>query len=427
MKDRGHGDALELELHELEWDSLAAGVQAASGGLHQRDLLEDNDEKGDWEDREHAQKYGGSPLEALHKRIVPTKADIAAKKLLPNCTRCYGCTSSINTLKSVAAFGQKFGIETEASPEWVFTATLPEGSRQDTGESKGKVMIKVWCMPIDKVHHTMNWACKGDDRRAMRANQFLLAQQRVVEECGLLDATTKVWIDPVGAIVPEYGVHIWWNGLWMERADGISMNQLAHSSNRTRVVKVALMDLLTSQCDRHGENVFINEQGNIKVIDNLQAMKFSWESCGADSIVLPGTAKNEIVRFGGEQVNKRYKARVKKNLNPMLLLVYRCYVDGGEIGINYPPELTKCLAKIASMSAQEVTQEYKFPMLRNGQALTPSATWGHQPGGARNRERLWPPMECLCRVPTGDPYSGREWHNKYPDPGKFVGGTRFEW
>eukprot|EP00798_Chlamydomonas_sp_ICE-L_P026263 gene26263-17365_t len=478
MTAKGDSDALELDLHELEWDSLAAGIHAASGGLHpqQRTLLEyeENehedieDKQGDLADRNHARAFGGTPLEAMHKRIVPTKADVAAKMLLPNCTRCYGCATSINTLKPVVAFGKNFSAERGASPEWVFTATLPEGRRQDIGVSNGNVMIKVWCMPIDKVHKIMTWACKSD-RMAMRANQFLLAQQRVVEECGLLDATTKVWIDPVDAIVPEYGVHIWWNGLWMEKADGISMNQLAILTkttmdllqvklNKTRVVEVALMDLLTSQCDRHSQNVFINEHGNIKVIDNLQAMHFTGTQCGVDSLFLPGTSKNEIVRFGNGQVHKEPKANVsafRGRLDPMVLLDYRCYVDGGEIGNNYPPRLNKCLTKLANMSAEEVTQEYKFPMLRNGQALVSRARdmldrgfeWTLKFGLPTNlapRRYLWHQPCCSLNVskngvprcghewnatavfPIGDPYSGGEWHRKYLDPGQFVGGTRFE-
>eukprot|EP00798_Chlamydomonas_sp_ICE-L_P026265 gene26265-17367_t len=392
MKARGDGDALELDLHEFEWDSAAAGIQTAIVRPH------------------------------------------------------------------------------------------------------------VWCMPIDKVHKTMNWACKGDDRRAMRANQFLLAQQRVVEECGLLDATTKVWIDPVDAIVPEYGVHIWWNGLWMEKADGISLSQLSRSTNRafygehiwwnglwmkradgismhqlsyvircllvtntitdliqvklnkTRVVEVALMDLLTTQCDRHSQNVFIDEHGNIKVIDNLQAMHFSgtWRlsTGGANSLFLPGTGNNEVVRFGLSQVTKQANANInafKKRLNPMVLLDYRFYVDGGEIGNNYPPRLNKCLTKLANMSAEEVTQEYKFPILRNGQALgfewtlkfgTPSNPdpkrylW-HQPCCSIVHEhgttRCGHKWNASAVFPIGDPYNGGKWYRKYPDPGQFVGGTRCEW
>ncbi len=41
--------------------------------------------------------------------------------------------------------------------------------------------------------------------------------------------------------------------------------------NKTRVLRAAMHDLLTSQCDRHAENIFINDDGNIRLIDNLQA------------------------------------------------------------------------------------------------------------------------------------------------------------
>lgn len=40
--------------------------------------------------------------------------------------------------------------------------------------------------------------------------------------------------------------------------------------NRSRVVRAAIYDLLSSQCDRHAQNVFITEQGEVKLIDNLQ-------------------------------------------------------------------------------------------------------------------------------------------------------------
>eukprot|EP00798_Chlamydomonas_sp_ICE-L_P023697 gene23697-9238_t len=527
MKAKGHSDAFGLDLHKLEWDSLAAGIQAASAGLHLRTLLEYKDkeheeivdQEGDALDRIHALKFGGTPLEAKHKRIIPTMADIAAKKLLPNCTHCYGCTTSLNTLKPTVAFGKNFSEEQGASNE------------QDIGASNGKVMVKVWCMPIDKrINKVVNWACKRD-RQEMRDNQFLLAQQSVVEECGLMHATSKVWIHSVDAIVPGYGVHIWWNGLWMEKADGISINQLSKSTkvelnkaqevevplmyplishhsrteqgtggrgspyvpadqpsqsklnkaqeveveldkaqevevelnkaqevevplmyplishhslklNKTQVAEVALMDLLTSQCYRHPQNVFVNEQGNIKVIDNLQALQYTWARCGVDSIFLPGTRRKEIVTFGNLQVNKVPKADVnafREKVDPMVLLDYRCYVDGGEIGINYPPMLTKCLTKLASMSAEEVTQEYKFPMLRNGQAL-----YG-QPTNEDPRRYSWHPPCCSLNVskrgfprcghewnvtaefPIGDPYTGKDWNRTYPDPGQFVGGTRFDW
>ena len=40
--------------------------------------------------------------------------------------------------------------------------------------------------------------------------------------------------------------------------------------NKTRVIRAAMHDLLTSQCDRHAQNVFVNKHGQIRLIDNLQ-------------------------------------------------------------------------------------------------------------------------------------------------------------
>jgi hypothetical protein len=36
-------------------------------------------------------------------------------------------------------------------------------------------------------------------------------------------------------------------------------------------VHAAIFDLLTSQCDRHAQNIFIAEDGGIKLIDNERA------------------------------------------------------------------------------------------------------------------------------------------------------------
>ncbi len=46
-------------------------------------------------------------------------------------------------------------------------------------------------MPIDKVHGTFSWRCSNTGEGA-KAVQFLLAQQKVMEECGLTDVTIKV-------------------------------------------------------------------------------------------------------------------------------------------------------------------------------------------------------------------------------------------
>jgi hypothetical protein len=120
----------------------------------------------------------------------------------------------------------------------------------------------------------------------------------------------------LNAVIPGIGFHIWWDGLWMEKADGISLNMLSYKRtktfvtqgittmlgeklNRTRVIRAAVYDLLSSQCDRHAQNVFMDEHGNLKLIDNLQALQFSWSHCAMDSIFLPGTQKNAMLRCAG--------------------------------------------------------------------------------------------------------------------------------
>lgn len=395
-----------------------------------------------------------------YSRIYPTVADIQAKAAKPNCTECRGCTTQLKHLAAVTAFGQDFKVELGASPEWIFTADLPGG---------GKAIIKVWCFPVDKVHKTFGWRCQKQ-KLPVQANQFLVAQQKVADDCGLMDVTVRIKLAPVNAVVPGLGLHIWWDGLWMERAEGISINQLSYITrktfvedtimdllgaklNTTRVVRAALFDLLTSQCDRHAQNVFINERGQITLIDNLQAMKFNWEKCAADSIFLPGTQKNEIARFGGNMVFKKPRAKMKRSINPMLLLDYRCYVPGGKIGLDYPPELTQCLKKITTMTPEDVMTHYDFPNLRNAQVLSQRAKsmlehgfeWALQLGDPTNmtpKRYRWHQPCCKLKVshhavqcghewnvtaefPKGEPLYGTAWRQSYPDPGTFEGGTVF--
>ncbi|GAX73008.1 hypothetical protein CEUSTIGMA_g460.t1 [Chlamydomonas eustigma] len=393
-------------------------------------------------------------------RIFPTTEDIQAKQSRPNCTECHGCRVQLQPLKAVTAFGQDFRVEIGASPEWIFTAELPPS------EGGGRAVVKVWCMPFDKVHRTFQWRCQKLDM-AVRANKFLIAQQRVVEECGLMDTTVKVWLAPVNAVDPDTGLHIWWYGLWMQRAEGISLNQLSYITrksfveetimdllqtklNKTRVIRSAMLDLLTSQCDRHAQNVFINENGNIQLIDNLQAMKFNWLKCGSDSIFLPGTQKYTIASFGGNIVWKKIGSKPKRTVNPMVLLDYRCYANGGKIGTDYPLDLAKCLTKLSSLTVQEIMEQYGFPMQRHAEVLSVRAKdmlskgfeWSLKHGEPLNltpRRYKW--HEPCCKlgvhhhvvscghawnismeVPKGDPLHGTEWTKGYPDPGTYLGG-----
>jgi hypothetical protein len=74
---------------------------------------------------------------------------------------------------------------------------------------------------------------------------------------------------------------------------------------RLQVFLAAVHDLLTCQCDRHAQNVMVNENGNFKLIDNEWSWQFFVNPCAMDSIFLGTTQKQEIVRLGNSMVLKQ--------------------------------------------------------------------------------------------------------------------------
>ena len=52
--------------------------------------------------------------------------------------------------------------------------------------------------------------------------------------CGYTDLIPKLWVEKINAVIPESatgigaGFHVRWHGLWMEVADGVSMENFLH-------------------------------------------------------------------------------------------------------------------------------------------------------------------------------------------------------
>lgn len=59
------------------------------------------------------------------------------------------------------------------------------------------------------------------------------------------------------------------------RIPGASLLDLFNNRlNKTQVIRGAIFDLLTSQCDRHAQNIFINEQvssGSLRSVQSARA------------------------------------------------------------------------------------------------------------------------------------------------------------
>jgi hypothetical protein len=108
------------------------------------------------------------------------------------------------------------------------------------------------------------------------------------------------------------------------------------------------------QCDRHGQNVFVDATGHITLIDLDQALGDAWRVCGVDSLFLPTTQKFLINAIGYWYVMKIGQSRPRAHAALQSAFDYRCHVEGGAIGTAYPERLQQCLGAISSMSYSEV-------------------------------------------------------------------------
>ena len=46
--------------------------------------------------------------------------------------------------------------------------------------------------------------------------------------CGYTDLIPKLWVEKINAVIPGVGFHVRWHGLWMEVAEGVSMENFLH-------------------------------------------------------------------------------------------------------------------------------------------------------------------------------------------------------
>ena len=125
------------------------------------------------------------------------------------------------------------------------------------------------------------------------------------------------------------------------------------------VVLAAMWDLLTMQCDRHGQNVHLDENAKLTLIDLDQALGDAWRICGFDSIFLPTTQKHAIMMLGFSWAMKMPPDQLRRcpptdHFGIMHALDYRCHAPGGKIGKSYPPRMQQCLENISTSTYRQV-------------------------------------------------------------------------
>ncbi|EFJ50201.1 hypothetical protein VOLCADRAFT_89086 [Volvox carteri f. nagariensis] len=234
-------------------------------------------------------------------------------------------------------------------PDWIF--------RTNTNMTpSGEAVVKVYCIPISKRVTGSKPTC--NPVRIAEIMRHLLALDKLSQDCG-------------------FTFYSWW-GLWMEYVEGVSLENVLFKGvpkrlpletiadlfnnrlNTTRVIRAAIFDLLTSQCDRHAQNLLIQEDGNFKLIDNESCLQHMWRNCAFDSVLVPTTQKQEIVRLANHYVLKLPTVTGGNAIphafaDPRLLFDYRCYLPDGreQMGTKYPPQIGTCLKRVASMTPKE--------------------------------------------------------------------------
>ncbi|GMH46095.1 hypothetical protein BSKO_14059 [Bryopsis sp. KO-2023] len=335
------------------------------------------------------------------------------RKRLPHCPICRGCLNALeNVDQRVQAFNTTFVHKSGGSSAWYFYTDVkcpgkmevPQESIKKLLEApspaeqpRAQAVVKMWCLPFDHQMRPDPYDPQVQDIRHFRGSEIMnkmhvrptkrsreeycnkampyeivqkeISMMRIAEECGLSSILPKVWVAPVKAIMPGTGYPIDMDALWQTRAPGVSLHNLAHWStkpeivletlnhrvNSSQVVMAAIFDLLTSQCDRKANNLFLDEEGGITLIDNNQALA-SGHMCDVgrqlNSIFLPSSVEHTFRAVGRQYAKHNFKRLRSHTPSPHVMMDYRCHSPGGEIGKNYPPKVKQCLTKFQNMDAE---------------------------------------------------------------------------
>jgi len=197
-------------------------------------------------------------------------------------------------------------------------------------------------------------------------------------DCGFGDINIHEWMAPIRTVVEETGERIEEaEGIFAEFARGASVEALVGRYNfedlsdimqripHDRVITAALFDFMTAQHDRHGENVFVTDEGGLQLIDTRDSV-FGM----LDTIWHPGTWYFERNVVGNEGLfNPPEEQKRKPDHWPQLMLDYRCHVPNGTIGFEFPPKMRACMEKISSMSIEGLLKEYGISERSKAQLL----------------------------------------------------------
>jgi len=206
--------------------------------------------------------------------------------------------------------------------------------------------------------------------------KFISSLDKLAHAANLSSVVPRSWTVEVKSFLPwdgfSTGGHKLQKGVraqFYEKAPGVSIEAVLGTLDPTvnfgafknishdNVIRAATFDLLFSESDRHGQNVFFSDEGEITLIDSEGAFGNS------NTMLLPGPQKYEINRIGFSAIvgcGQNCPGEPKPSVSPMATLDYRCHVPRQYVGFDFPSGVEPFLKRIQSMSAKSVVEEFKM-------------------------------------------------------------------
>ncbi len=206
--------------------------------------------------------------------------------------------------------------------------------------------------------------------------KFISSLDKLAHAANLSSVVPRSWTVEVKSFLPwdgfSTGGHKLQKGVraqFYEKAPGVSIEAVLGTLDPTvnfgafknishdNVIRAATFDLLFSESDRHGQNVFFSDEGEITLIDSEGAFGES------NTMLLPGHQKYEINRIGFSAIvgcGQNCPGEPKPSVSPMATLDYRCHIPRQYVGFEFPSGVEPFLKRIQSMSAKSVVEEFKM-------------------------------------------------------------------
>eukprot|EP00238_Polyblepharides_amylifera_P013189 CAMPEP_0196578398 /NCGR_PEP_ID=MMETSP1081-20130531/7304_1 /TAXON_ID=36882 /ORGANISM="Pyramimonas amylifera, Strain CCMP720" /LENGTH=242 /DNA_ID=CAMNT_0041897603 /DNA_START=234 /DNA_END=962 /DNA_ORIENTATION=+ len=204
-------------------------------------------------------------------------------------------------------------------------------------------------------------------------------------------------------------------GLFTTAAPGISISNLAFTNARNhklitqikaeQVQDAALFDFLFCCSDRHAQNIFIDEDANLKLIDNDLMLGGSQKgrggndgSCTPSSLFLPSNMESW---------------RVRQSPSKLGHLDYRCHSDSRDIPYQRNKKLSACVAKLADLSVAEIQRDYGIVKAKAAELLKQRSFDLREHGFAKALDLAYASEKKKFNAaenrPTGEAL--KHWHN----------------